>query len=75
MIAQDQTGKQMEKTKLKVVFTEGCFDSFEGTPEELAELVAEIQKMADDGTIMDDAIPLTDEEELELLAAKRETRQ
>jgi len=65
----------MTKNKLKVIFTEGCFDSFEGTPEELAELIAEIQKMADDGTIMDGAIPLTDEEELELAMAKRETRQ
>jgi alkanesulfonate monooxygenase SsuD/methylene tetrahydromethanopterin reductase-like flavin-dependent oxidoreductase (luciferase family) len=65
----------MTDQKLKVVFAEGCFDNFDGTPEELAELLAEIHKMAEDGTIMDGAIPLTDEEELELLLAKREPRQ
>lgn len=30
--------------KTKVVFMPGCFDSFEGTQEELDELIASIQK-------------------------------
>jgi hypothetical protein len=29
---------------MEVVFAPGCFDGFEGTPEELAELVAEIRQ-------------------------------
>ncbi len=34
-----------EEKKMKVEFAPGCFDSFEGTQEELDEFVAEIQKM------------------------------
>lgn len=30
---------------LKIEFSPGCFDQFEGTQEELDELVAEVQKM------------------------------
>ena len=64
-----------EPPKLKVVFAEGCFDNFDGTPEELAEMVAEIHQMAQDGTIMDGATLLSDEELLELSNMKREPRQ
>ena len=64
-----------DEPKLKVVFAEGCFDDFDGSQEELAEMIAEIHKMAKDGTIMDDARPLTDEEILELTNIKREPRQ
>jgi hypothetical protein len=53
--------------ELKVVFAEGCFDNFEGTPEELADFIAEIKNMAQNGTLMDNATRLTDEEEAELL--------
>lgn len=34
----------MSSTPLKVVFAPGCFDSFEGTQEELDELMLEIQQ-------------------------------
>ena len=34
-----------EKKETKVVFAPGCFDHFEGTQEELDELVKDIQKM------------------------------
>jgi hypothetical protein len=64
-----------DQPKLKVVFAEGCFDDFDGTPEELAEFVAEIRQMAADGTIMDGAVPLSDEEIAELNNIKREPRQ
>jgi alkanesulfonate monooxygenase SsuD/methylene tetrahydromethanopterin reductase-like flavin-dependent oxidoreductase (luciferase family) len=64
-----------DQPKLKVVFAEGCFDGFEGSPDELAEMIAEIHKMAADGTIMHDARPLTDEEIAELNNIKREPRQ
>ena len=34
----------MSDTPLKVVFAPGCFDSFEGSQQELDELVAEISE-------------------------------
>ena len=34
-----------EEKKLKVVFAPGAFDTFEGTQEELDELIADVQKM------------------------------
>ena len=64
-----------DEPKIKVVFAEGCFDGFEGTPEELAEMVAEIHQMAQDGSIMQGAKPLTEEEYQELTNIKREPRQ
>ena len=54
-----------------VVFAPGCFDSFEGTQEELDELIAEIQKSIEDGTLFEKSTPvdfdsLTDDD-IELL--------
>ncbi len=40
----------MSSTPLKVVFAPGCFDSFEGTQEELDSLTAEIQSMFENMT-------------------------
>lgn len=34
-----------DKKEMKIVFAPGCFDNFDGTQEELDEMVAEIQKM------------------------------
>jgi hypothetical protein len=41
--------------KLELVFAPGCFDSFEGTQEELDELIAMIQSKVDDGSILEDS--------------------
>jgi len=38
-----------EKKPKEIVFMPGCFDNFEGTQEELDELVAEIQQMFENG--------------------------
>jgi hypothetical protein len=38
-----------EEKKLKIEFAPGCFDGFDGTQEELDEMVAEIQRMFDSG--------------------------
>ena len=67
----------MSEPKLKVVFQEGCFDDFDGTPDELAEMIAELHRMAADGTIMDNATPLDDDqiEELNEGLSRREQRQ
>jgi len=68
-------GRDEPKPELKVVFAEGCFDDFDGTQDELAEMIAEIHRMAKDGTIMEGARPLTDKEIEELVNTKREPRQ
>jgi hypothetical protein len=63
--------------KLKVIFAEGCFDDFDGTQEELAEFIADIQNMANNGTLMDGAVQLKEDESeaLHNLLKSREIRQ
>lgn len=65
-----------EKKKPELVFMPGCFDSFEGSQEELDELLAEIQRLVDTGEIFEKSQPvdidsllddMTDEEIEELL--------
>lgn len=51
----------------KIVFAEGCFDDFEGTQEELAELIAHIRTMVADGTLFDNSLPVDDEEAEEVM--------
>ena len=52
----------------KVVFAPGCFDQFEGTQKELDDFVAEIQKMVLSDDIFVEAVPLSDQEEKELMS-------
>lgn len=52
--------------EIKVVFAEGCMDDFQGSPDELAEFVAEIQTMASNGTLFDSATLLSEDEAEEL---------
>ena len=40
-----------EKKALSIEFAPGCFDNFEGTQEELDEMVAEIQRMFESGEL------------------------
>jgi hypothetical protein len=64
-------------TKIKIEFAEGCFDDFNGTQEELAELMAEIRNMIERGELEKHSRRLSEEEEdsvLEMLA-NRERRQ
>lgn len=49
-------------SKPKIEFAPGCFDDFEGTQEELNELVAAIQKMIVDDTIFENSRELTEED-------------
>jgi len=53
--------------KMKIVFAEGCFDDFDGTEEELAEIIADLQTMVEDGTLLEHSERLTPEEEDELI--------
>ena len=51
----------------KVVFAPGCFDNFEGTQEELQELMAEIHQMVESGQIFERAERIDDEEVEQIL--------
>ena len=66
-----------EPKKLKLEFAEGCFDNFEGTQEELQDLIAHIRQMAEDGTIMENSQPVDPENEefINSILAKKRTRQ
>jgi hypothetical protein len=61
-----------ERKALKVVFAPGCFDTFEGTQEELDELMAEIGRLIQSGEFFDmsESIDIDDlsEEELREIA-------
>lgn len=58
----------MSKTKndvpTEIVFVPGCFDNFDGTQEELNELMAEIQRMANTGELTENC-QLIDFDELD----------
>jgi hypothetical protein len=55
--------------KLKIEFAPGAFDDFEGTQEELAEMMADIQNMFENGTWQENARRLSPEEEEEFVKA------
>jgi Ser-tRNA(Ala) deacylase AlaX len=51
-----------EDKKIKVEFAPGAFDSFEGTQEELDEMIAEITRMVESGEMVEAGQELTEEE-------------
>lgn len=61
------TNPSESSDKPKIVFAPGCFDNFEGTQEELQELIAEIHRMFASGEVFANAQPLDEEEEERLL--------
>lgn len=60
----------IEEKLTKVIFAPGCFDDFEGTQEELDELIEAINAAIASGDFLKNSQPL-DEEDFELLAKKR----
>lgn len=46
----------------EIIFAPGCFDSFEGTQEELDEMIAEIKRMAESGELFEQSTELDLEE-------------
>jgi hypothetical protein len=46
------------KNKLKLIFDPRAFDEFEGTQEELDELVNQIRKKFEDGSLLEDSKPV-----------------
>lgn len=69
------SSSEPQSGKPKLVFAPGCFDNFEGTQEELQELIAEIQRMFDSGEAQMHAVPIDDEEAEELFRKGPNTRQ
>lgn len=53
-------------SKIKVTFAPTAFDDVDMTQEELDELISEIERMVEDGSIFDHAEPLSEEEITEL---------
>ena len=51
----------MSDKELKVVFAPGCFDSFEGTQEELDDLVKIIQEQIASGDFLENSVEVTEE--------------
>ena len=47
-----------EKKKPELIFMPGCFDNFEGSQEDLDELLAEIQRLVDTGEIFEKSSPV-----------------
>lgn len=64
--------------QLKIFFTPGCFDDFDGTQEELNDLIAEIKGLVASGEVFKKATPVDEDDPiLQRIAAteKPNTRQ
>ena len=74
---EDLTSEEMKD--LKIEFAPGCFDSFEGTQEELDDLIAQIKNMFATGEAQRLAQPIDldflDDEDLEMLERLEELEQ
>lgn len=57
-----------EKKKMEIVFAPGCFDHFDGTQEELDQLIKEIQESAENGTLFEKSKAVSVEDLLEELS-------
>ena len=66
-----------QKKELKIEFAPGCFDNFDGTQEELQEMIAMLRQMVNDGTLEENSTPVDpeDEEFIKFLESKINTRQ
>lgn len=49
---------EQDKKKMEIVFAPGCFDNFDGTQEELDELIQQIKDMAESGTLFENSEPV-----------------
>ena len=58
--------------KPKLIFQEGCFDNWDGTQDELDEVVAEITRLFESGELIQNAIPM-DLDQLEDFEISAET--
>jgi hypothetical protein len=51
-----------DKPPMRLEFAPGCFDSFEGTQQELDQLIVEITRLAESGEFWEQAVILDDED-------------
>jgi hypothetical protein len=58
----NMTDSKDDKPKYTIEIAPGAFDNFEGTQEELDELIADITRMAETGELMEQSEPLDLEE-------------
>jgi len=54
----DKIEKPENPEDVKIVFADGCFDNFDGTQEELDELLAEINRLVTSGELFEKARPV-----------------
>lgn len=47
---------------MKIEFMPGCFDQFDGTQEELDEMIAEIHRMLESGELEENSQEMTEED-------------
>lgn len=66
---------ESDADKPELVFAPGCFDGFEGTQEELQDLIAELHRMIETGEIFEKSEPISDEELEQIMERKNEPRQ
>lgn len=51
--------KDNENKKItEIIFAPGCFDNFEGTQEELNELIEKIKAMVESGELLENSTPV-----------------
>lgn len=48
---------EQDKKKIEIVFAPGCFDNFEGTQEELDQMIQQIKDMAESGELFENSTP------------------
>lgn len=53
------------KKPINIVFAPGCFDQFDGTQEELDDMIQQIQKMAESGELFENSRPVDIEDLLD----------
>ena len=63
-----------EPKDLKIEFAPGCFDNFEGTQEELQEMIAMLHQMVADGTLDENSTPVDPDDEEFVSAMQEKTR-
>ena len=51
-----------DKKPIEIVFAPGCFDNFDGTQEELEELIQQIRDMANSGELLEKGTLVTMDE-------------
>ena len=64
-----------DSKKPEIIFAPGCFDNFDGTQEELQELIAQIHQMVENDTLFENSEPLDPEEEERIYEMLRQKEQ